>query len=285
MSNKKIILMNDFRRPGNYPNGNLSIIKERLNGYKIETIIEADPSLELPLYLWANAQELNFPIPLKITLKLLDSDGVIGFELPINIIHFLNKNGISYINYHYSCYRCTDQELWALETCMPLDADSYIPKVSRPILNDHKISTLLVGQTKYDRVLIKNKNFLSLMDFEEILETLPQPIYFSPHPLGEDELRDWASKKSYIMTNLHTYELFDNRPKLVCGINSSTLYEARDIWKLNVKFLSELPQAKNYIHLPRELAFDHYLMNAIFNNNIINANNFIHNFKNKSPQA
>lgn len=93
MSNKKIILMNDFRRPGNYPNGNLTEIQARLNGYKIESIIGADPSLELPLYLWANTQELNFPIPLKITLKLLDSDGVIGLELPINIIHFLNKNG------------------------------------------------------------------------------------------------------------------------------------------------------------------------------------------------
>jgi hypothetical protein len=279
MSNKKIILMNDFRRPGNYPNGNLSIIKERLNGYKIESIIEASPSLELHLFSWVNVQESNFPIPSKITLKLLNSDGVIGLELPRNIIHFLKKNGIPYINYHYSCYRCVDQELWALETCMHLDKNLYVPKVSRPFLNEHKIGTLLVGQTKYDRVLIKNKKFLSLMDYEDILETLPQPIYFSPHPLGGDELRDWASKKSYIMTNLHTYELFDNRPNLVCGVNSSTLYEARDIWKLNVKFLSKLPEAKNYIHLPREMAFDHYLINTIFNYESVNANKFIHNLK------
>ena len=277
MDAKKIILMNDFRRPGNFPNDNLMMIKERLSDFKIHDIIGATQKLELDIFTWTLVQDKNFKLPVSIALKILNCDGVIGLELPRYIIYFLRKNYIPFINYHHSCYRCLGEEYWAIETHLPIDVKTSLPKIIRPFSNEYKIGTLLIGQTQYDRVLIDQNKFISLIDFEYKLKDFPHPIYFSPHPVGNDELHNWALKNNFIMTDKSTYELFDNRPELVCGVNSSALYEARDIWGLEVKFLAELPEAKKYIHLPFQTAFDHSLLNAVFENDDFFIINFLSN--------
>ena len=49
------------------------------------------------------------------------------------------------------------------------------------------------------------------MDFEEIIEHLPKPIYFSPHPIGNDELLMWAKIKNYKIAPYSTYELLESK--------------------------------------------------------------------------
>ena len=110
---------------------------------------------------------------------------------------------------------------------------------------------------------------------QQIIDNLPKPIYFAPHPCGNEELLLWAKIKNYKIAKFGAYELLESRPQLVCGVSSSLLYEARDIWKLPVLFLNENEAIKNYIHLPFDLAFDQELINSILEQNEIKTKIFL----------
>lgn len=205
---------------------------------------------------------------------LMHHDGIIGCELPKNIIYFLKENKIPFINYHRSPYRCFNEEFWSIE-CPFILSNVHIPQ--KPEINRApvKIGTLLVGQIKEDRALIKDDKFISLIDYDNIIDNLPKPIYFAPHPIGNEELLLWAKIKNYEIAKFGAYELLESRPQLVCGVSSSLLHEARDIWKLPVLFLNENEAIKNYIHLPFDLAFDHDLINAILDEDEIKIKIFL----------
>ncbi len=222
-------------------------------GYKNSTIHVFE-------WLKSNYPETDFDPVLK--KYFLQHDGVIGYELPKNMIHFLKKNKIPYINYHNSIYRCTDIEHVAIETNMNL-SNFFIPNKAKFQNANLNIGTLLIGQTPFDRTLINNNKFISLIDYEKLIKKLPEPIYFSSHPEGNDRLLAWAEEQNFKIALEPTYNLLESNPKIVCGVSSSVLYEARDIWKLPVLFLEENKDINSFLQLPFEIAFDHEIINSI----------------------
>ena len=274
-SNKKILITYDVHRPHQeyFLLHHIEFKKYFLN-YPFYAEYVGDLETQYDYSKWIKTNNPHEPLNYLTKNYLIGHDGVIGCELPKNIIQFLYDNNIFFINYHRSPYRCYPQEFWSIECPLSL-SNMQIPH--KPEVNKApvKIGTLLVGQIKEDRSLIKDNKFISLIDFEHIIDNLPKPIYFAPHPNGNEELHLWAKIKNYNIVNYGAYELLESNPQLVCGVSSSLLYEARDIWKLPVLFLHENQAIKNYIHLPYEIAFDHELINAIFQEDEIKVKIFL----------
>ena len=279
--NKKILILNDFYRPHGWVNSSLIMLVDKLKNYPIHTIIYGDPSTKLSIEEWTKVQSEDTPIPDFLEKELQTHDGVIGIELPKFIINKLNEINIPYINYHHSPYRFCgiNPKIWSIETGLEI-SNSFIPKLTPNRLisdNTYEVGTLIIGQTKYDRVLIKNNKFLSVKDFEEEIENLPPPHYFCPHQDGDIELIEWAKEKGYEFSDRPTYEMLDLNPKIVCGVNSSVLYEARDVWHLPVRFFNELHEYKNNIQLPESIAFDHNFIDSVLDANVKEAEKIISN--------
>jgi hypothetical protein len=163
---KKILILNDFYRPDEWVNLSLIMLVDKLNNYPFHTVIYGDPSTKLSIEEWAKVQSADTPIPDFLEKELQTHDGVIGIELPKFIINKLNQINIPYINYHHSPYRFCgiNPKIWSIETAIEI-SNSYIPKLTpNRLISEHsyEVGTLIIGQTKYDRVLIKNNKFLSV---------------------------------------------------------------------------------------------------------------------------
>lgn len=268
--NKNILLTYDIHRTDQIYFLNFFLeFKKLFNNYQFFAEFIGDFSTELCLEEWAKTDNIEQPFDENLKKCFSNHDGVIGFELPRNMINFLKNANIPYINYNNSVYRCAENLHLALETNLNL-SNIYYPQKPRHNSANLDIGTLLVGQIKYDRSLIKNNNFISLINYENIIKSLPKPIYFTTHPLGNSDLYLWSKINNFIITDKTTYSLLESKPKLVCGVSSSVLYEARDLWKLPVLFLNEKEYVRNFINLPYEVAFDHDLINAILDNDEIN---------------
>jgi hypothetical protein len=273
--NIKILMTYDVHRPNQiFFLKNYIQFKKNFINYPFFAELIGEKGTEYNTDKWTKTNKINEPIESNLKLLYLQHDGVIGYELPRNLIYFLSQNNIPYINYHNSVYRCGSRYHYALETSMNL-SNPYYPRKPECIKPNIKIGTLLVGQMKYDRSVLKEDKFISLIDFEDIIENLPKPIYFSPHPNGNEELLLWAKIKGYEIVKYSTYELFESKPELICGVSSSALYEARDIWKLPVLFLYENESIRNNIHLPYDIAFDPELINSILEQNEIKTKIFL----------
>lgn len=274
-SNKKILITYDIHRPHQeyFLLHHIEFKKYFLN-YPFYAEYIGDKETEYDYNKWIKTNNPNQPLDYFTKNYLIAHDAVIGCELPKNIIQFLKENNIFYINYHRSPYRCYTQQFWSIECPLSL-SNMHIPQKPKVNKVPVKIGTLLVGQIKEDRSLIKDNKFISLIDFEHIIDHLPKPIFFAPHPIGNEDLYVWAKINNYNIVNHGAYELLESGPQLVCGVSSSLLYEARDIWKLPVLFLDENQSIKNYIHLPYEIAFDHELINAILEEDEIKVKIFL----------
>ena len=273
-SSKKILITYDVQRTNQiYFLAHYIEFKKKFTNYPLYAEYIGDINTEQSVEKWV--ETMNEPIKNNLQSLYFQHDGVIGFELPKNLINFLSENNIPYINYNYSVYRCDGAlKHYGLETSMNL-SNLYYPKKPECLKPNITIGTLLVGQTQYDKAVLRDGKFISLIDFEYIIENLPKPIYFSPHPRGNKKLLLWAKIKGFKLANHSTYELFESRPELVCGVSSSALYEARDIWKLPVLFLNENKSIRNHIHLPHDIAFNHEFINAIFDNDETKAKIFL----------
>lgn len=273
--NKKILITYDIHRPNQiFFLKNFMEFKKNFFNFPFYAELVGESTSEFYIDKWKKTNNSDQMLDHHLESLYLQHDGVVGYELPNNLISFLKKYNIPFINYHNSFYRCSSHFHYALETSMNLSNPYYPKKINchNPNLN---IATLLIGQMQLDRSVLKGDKFLSLIEFEDIIDNLPKPIYFSPHPNGNEELLLWAKIKGYNITHFHTYELFECKPKLVCGISSSALYEARDIWNLPVLFLHENEALKNNIHLPYDVAFDHELINAILDGDEIKTKIFL----------
>jgi len=262
-SNKKILFTYDVHRPNqrHFLEHHIAF-KTYFSNYPFYAEYIGDFTTEYDRIEWAKTNNENNQLNSITAGCFIQHDGVIGFEMPKNMVYFLKQNNIPFINYHNSVYRCAQIPHYSLETNINI-SNTYLPKKPPVIPSNIKIGTLLIGQIKFDRAMIKDDQFISLMDYEDIIKNLPKPIYFSPHPEGNEELLIWAKIKNYKIANFNTYNLLESKPELVCGVSSSVLYEARDLWNLPILFLNENEAIRNYIHLPITVAFDHELIDAI----------------------
>jgi hypothetical protein len=262
-SNKKILLTYDVHRPNqiHFLKHHIAFKSFFIN-YPFYAEYIGDLNTEYEIFKWAKTNDENQELDSLTAACFSQHDGVIGFEMTKNMVHYLKKNNIPFINYHNCVYRCAQILHYSIESNKNLP-NVYLPKKPKVIPANIKIGTLLIGQMQFDRAMIKDGKFISLMNYEDIIEQLPKPIYFSPHPRGNEELLIWAKIKNYKIANFSSYNLLESRPELVCGVSSSMLYEARDLWNLPVLFLNENESIKNFTHLPVDIAFDHHLIDAI----------------------
>jgi hypothetical protein len=173
---------------------------------------------------------------------------VIGFEInPLDKL-YLNNNNISWIDIEIDPIRFLDDLYFKVSSSIDFDFSSLalsknqikfyanlLKHKHRSSFNDIKPNSLLIiGQTPIDKSLYYDNKFKSLLDYLEQLDLLTKKynyIYYRPHPYLSDEKVDKEIISRYNATLLAEksyYELIScNNLTAVCGISSSSLYEAK----------------------------------------------------------
>jgi len=111
-----------------------------------------------------------------------------------------------------------------------------IPYLFEDRIKLKKNSALVIGQLFYDKSVLKNGKFLTLLDFKKELKKISKKytkLYILKHPLmKEDEFKTILEglkniKKIEYLENINTYYLLSRKEiRKVIGISSSVLFEA-----------------------------------------------------------
>lgn len=185
-------------------------------------------------------------------------DLLITYELSIETRELFDKCGIKYIDLWLSPIRFYDDLMFNIYSNVPniqnslkkyqIDEELFFIQ-SKKISNQFKYfelnktvslepnSLLLIGQLFEDRSVIKDKRFLTLIEYKKRLKELSNDfnkIYFQKHPLMP--LKDFKLylnefkeiKNIEYLENINIYELLSREEiKKVVAISSSVLFEAK----------------------------------------------------------
>ncbi|RXK13606.1 hypothetical protein CP965_07360 [Halarcobacter mediterraneus] len=136
---------------------------------------------------------------------------------------------------------------------------NYIKNFSPLEINLTENSALIIGQLKYDKSVMKNGKFLTLLDFKNTLNKISKnykKLYFLKHPLmKENEYKELFNElKSNgsieFLNDINIYKLLTSKEiNEVIGISSSVLTEAKYFNK-KVRFLYKpvIPQKYKLIY-------------------------------------
>lgn len=195
------------------------------------------------------------------------NDFIIGFELPNNLIHLLSRRGVNYIDVNVHPVRFCDKRILGIRT----NDSSYLNKIvpesymyeqaSKYIGTTHVAETLVVGQTRIDRSLLKNGKLAKLEDFRFLFEALtPHKCAYKAHPLDMHNGK-WLVEDLFFAdeSDSNIYELLASPSlKRVIGISSSVLYEAKYFNKPSL-FLQEREMLTNLIPVFEDVFFNEVL--------------------------
>ena len=212
--------------------------------------------------------------------EVFENTVVVGFELPNTFKNFFEKHKITFIDFSVDPVRFMDDLLFGIlsniddtksrvskytmhKDLFYINAGVHLAMLSRvQKLPLEQNSCLLIGQTEIDKVLIKNGNYVSLLDYSEEITTLQdkyRKIYFKPHPYATNKKKIIEKLYSYgiktIEENVY-YLLGHTEIKHVAGICSSVLHEAKYFMKSSQYFKSD--------HQYDYLTIDHCILNPSF---------------------
>jgi len=199
-----------------------------------------------------------------IALAFENTAAVIGFELPPLLKRLLDRLGVVWIDLNIHPYRFGPDVLFAVQTHDPdvlaaLAAhhapDSHFEPWADlvaatavklpPLLPVHE-STLIVGQTRIDRALIRTGGLLDLAQFAAPLHELigKGRVLFKPHPynpggFGLHDIGLPLARIREVSENIYVL-LSQESLKRVIGVSSSVVAEARFFGKEGV-FLGTPP--------------------------------------------
>ena len=165
---------------------------------------------------------------------------VIGFELPVNLMYQLKLRRVPFIDVQFYPIRFLKKRLLGLYSNLKIppnvvyregyqkEADFFI----KPGLEaEMKDILLIIGQSPYDRSLFRDGEYIQLPDYMEDIKKLANSLklkpYFRPHPWTPNNFVSEFEKEG-IPINIGglVYEML-HAVGAVCGVSSSTLYEAR----------------------------------------------------------
>lgn len=189
----------------------------------------------------------------------LEDTAIIGFEInPIDKT-FLDSRAIPWINIEIHPIRFLEDLYFSVTSSFAFDFDllSCNENQIHFTANTLKLKNLeqkldikdnaliIVGQTPRDKSLYFDHEFKSLLHYIKKLEKLCEShdaIYFRPHPIETDVEVDEAIIKRFgvsILPDMNYYDLLSaDQVSTICGISSSSLYEAKYFGKA-VTFLEE----------------------------------------------
>jgi hypothetical protein len=176
---------------------------------------------------------------------------VIGFELAESMKRILSHLGIPFIDFSVHPVRFLDDIFFAVQTNDAAVFEAMLPDHAedgaflgaagliaasalkfRPDLRPRG-ETLVVGQTRIDRSLVRGGRLLDLSDFARPLREAAGngPITFKPHPYAYSDfglLAAGLSLRAMNLTHENVYALLASEEiRRVIGVSSSVLMEAR----------------------------------------------------------
>jgi len=209
---------------------------------------------------WARNYDTSMGIIFEPLLELLcQQDLIVGFEVPPSIKRYLHSRGKRYISLYIHPIRyLRDLCLGATTNCPEIlriikgykidqneidrQAGRFSGLFARLRLSACTLPTnvpLLIGQTKYDSVLINNGKFSDWVDFREFIAGLLSPfdsVAFLEHPSQPNNakilefLRNTLQKNVIAMRGNSYGMIFSNRrTPLVLTLSSSLAVEAESI--------------------------------------------------------
>lgn len=212
--------------------------------------IEATPE-HLPPEEWAWTDRPNTPLT-DIQRWPIDawSSGVIGFELPLNLMAALIANGVPFMDVIHHPFRKTRKRLFGI--LRNYGGQTYLGAASLGEVYSQYHSSqqwrsgekhLAVGQTREDRSLVVDGKFVSILDY---VDELPAGCPFRPHPLDPD----WLVEEMKALGHPTVDPSEDIYPLLgeatdVWGVSSSCLYEA-ELLGATPHFFAERPLTRLY---------------------------------------
>ncbi len=210
------------------------------------------------------------------TMNLIDT-AIIGFEMSLTDLKYFNKMNIPWINFEIHPIRFLDDLYFNITSSftfnfLPLALSYHEIKLYANMVklkykiqqNPNHNSILIIGQTPIDKSIYFDKQFKSLKDYEKTLKSITNnfdSVYYKPHPsLSDPYINEWVIKefKASLIHATSYYELLStNMFSTVCGISSSSLYEA-DYFDKSVIFLES---RKKLFNLP--ISMESFLNNSL----------------------
>jgi len=200
----------------------------------------------------------------KSELSAIDLSGylVIGFEISMVDINYLNQEGIDWINLSIHPLRFMDDLYFSLETSRNVDfarnsvstgfidmsvnvlKQRYNPNF---IKQETRKKLCILGQLPDDKSVFINNTFKALRDYTEKLDCIVKEfdeVLYKPHPYNEDKIVDIYIQKRYntkLLLEEDIYKVFSlEEISSFCAISSSLLYEAKS-FGLESIFLDNSP--------------------------------------------
>jgi len=201
----------------------------------------------------------------KYLINSLQDSFVLGYHTPNILIETLIKNNIPFLDIFETAYRYMQDSFIGIRSNVKSVNDftkenqlsihtmyvfaNYIKAYynRRSTLNITENSCLLIGQTLSDSVLINGNSFASLFDYkDEIIKISKEydTIYYKQHPferLSKEVLKFLKTIPNSQEIYSNTYQILSNpNIKLVAGLNSGVLYEAKFFGKKSKFFFNKV---------------------------------------------
>ena len=262
---KRAVVTGDLLRPGMNLSFNIHVLSD-LVGYQLAKALDVPVITLVPpddfvttKEEWVRSFDSSADCPHWYLDRILSTDFVVGFEMPIGMIRQLSTLGIPFVDVRVDSIRYMDDVIYGVRSfgCNAVQGISedalYIHAgLMRARLRPFLDRTLapntgvIIGQSTDDYSLIRDTGFVKLSMYEERIRQVVREhshLYFLPHPYDPQieyqqtleamgvVVADNAGKNAY-------YWLAHPNVSCVYGICSGVLYEAKYFGK-RAEFFSD----------------------------------------------